>query len=44
MIGPIQAVLPLLVDDELGGSVRVFALLNTAVAVGAVAVAVWFGR
>jgi len=44
MIGPIQAVLPLLVDDELGGSVRDFALLTTAAAVGAVAVAVWLGQ
>ena len=44
MIGPIQAALPLLVDDELGGSVRTFALLNAASATGAVAVAVWFGQ
>lgn len=44
VIGPIQAVLPLLVDEELGGSVRVYALLNTASAVGAVTVAVWLGQ
>lgn len=42
--GPYQATLPLLVDEELAGSVRVYALLTTAVAVGSVAMAVWLGR
>lgn len=44
MIGPVQAALPLLVDEELGGSVRTFALLNAATAAGAVVVAVWLGH
>ena len=44
LVGPIQATLPLLVDEELGGGVRLFALLTTASAAGAVVVALWFGQ
>lgn len=42
--GPYQASLPLLVDDELGGGVRVFSLLTAAVAAGTIVVAVWLGQ
>lgn len=42
--GPIQAALPLLVDEELGGSVRVYSLLYAVVATGAVISADWLGQ
>lgn len=44
MNGPYQATLPLLVDEELGGSVRVYSVMTAAVAVGSVVVAVWLGQ
>ncbi len=44
LAGPLEAALPLLVREELGAGVRVYALLNSLSAAGAIVAAVWLGR
>ncbi len=44
LAGPLYAALPLLVRQDLGASVRVYALLNSLSAAGAILAAIWLGR
>jgi DHA3 family tetracycline resistance protein-like MFS transporter len=44
LVGPLEAVMPLLVREHLHGDVGLFGLIGTLEAVGSVAAAVWLGR